>query len=160
MKEKMIKLLNILTIILTSIVLLMQKINCNTIFTITIGIIATLLLLYIYQKYIKYETTFKNKNNYSYLFIIAIISFFISIILKNNLTLTISQIICLIVFYFATSSIFNNERYIATTLFIIIEIIFVNNLMDIFYITITSLSILGIEQLDISDESSYYRKIF
>ena len=78
--------------------------------------------------------------------------------LKNNILVTLVQLLSIIIFSFSTFKIFKNERYIATIILATLEIIFMNNLSSAIYITAISLAILAVENLDVTYYAAYYRK--
>lgn len=159
MKEKIIKILNVIMIVLAIVYIFINKINITrTLITALSVVVSSLLILCIYQKFIKHNRTFKLYKDYEFLGTVSIIFIIASILLKNNALVMLIELLSIIIFHFATFKVFKNERYIATILLAALELVFVNSLSSAIYIAVISLTILGIETLDVTDHAAYYRK--
>lgn len=108
----------------------------------------TIVLVVIYQKYLKYDTTFKPKTNYFIVVAAMIACMIINLLLKTELKFSIIEIISVPIFYSMFLKNVEKERYLATSFFALIIPFIINNIMSLLFLDTLMIGILMINKID------------
>ena len=116
----------------------------------------TIALIVIYQKYLKYDTTFKLRTNYYIIGAAMLVCVLINTVLKTDLKFLIIELISIPVFYLMFLRNVEKERYLATFFFALIIPFIIKDNMSLLFLGTFMIGILMINKIDIT---TYERKM-